>query len=133
MKKEYINKYLIATVFGGYMEMPDFIFSNLDIIEARNTTDAKAVYRKKHQIHSAEEAVCMAEYTNNTIIQNSRSLTFDQLVEFKKAVLQSADPVPRGLIFTGSLDKSKFIGIIFNDEPSKIKMAVTKFLLTFLR
>ena len=41
-------EYLVAERAGGLMEMPDWSFSNFNIIDANNEQEARDIYNERH-------------------------------------------------------------------------------------
>ena len=72
-----MNKYLIALAVGGLMEMPDFTYSDFDVIEANSRNDAISIYNIKHKC-SYFYGCCMAEKVDGKINVINNDLSYEK-------------------------------------------------------
>jgi hypothetical protein len=73
-----MNKYLVALSVGGLMEMPDFTYSDFDVIDANSRDEAREIYNKKHNC-SYFYGTCMAEKIEGKIKVVNKAVTYEQV------------------------------------------------------
>jgi len=73
-----MNKYLVALSVGGLMEMPDFTYSDFDVIDANSRDEAMEIYNKKHNC-SYFYGGCMAEKIEGKIKVVNKAVTYEQV------------------------------------------------------
>jgi hypothetical protein len=73
-----MNKYLVALSVGGLMEMPDFTYSDFDVIDANSRDEAREIYNKKHNC-SYFYGTCMAEKVDGKIKVINEDVPFGKL------------------------------------------------------
>lgn len=79
-----MNKYLVALSVGGLMELPDFTYSDYDVINANSRKEAVDKYNKKHNC-SYFYGTCLAEKIDGKINVLNKKVTYEK-VEFLNAV-----------------------------------------------
>lgn len=73
-----MNKYLVALSVGGLMEMPDFTYSDYDIIDANSRSEATEIYNRKHGC-SFFYGTCMAEKVEGKINVLNKGVTYEKV------------------------------------------------------
>lgn len=73
-----MNKYLVALSVGGVMEMPDFTYSDFEVIDANSRNEATEIYNKKNNC-SYFYGCCMAEKIDGKINVINKDVSYKKV------------------------------------------------------
>ena len=59
------NSFIVARIAGGVIDMPEFEYRNIEVIEARDIDEAEQIYNEKNKC-SYFEGKCIGKYNNET-------------------------------------------------------------------